>query len=157
MSVLPSREPKAVAQKAVRDAAALTVFVIVIRLFFTVSMLVTPLPGTSRWLAVFGLLDCGLLAALAYGVYRMSRLCTMLMLAYYVADQFLKVYFQMFNRGATGVLILVIGCIFLSIRAIFASFRYHSLTKQASVGQTTAEPGSAPSAGSADASPVSVS
>lgn len=145
MSVLPSREPQAVAQRAVREAAVFTVFVIVLRLIFGVSLLINPLPGATRWLYVCSLLDCGLLAGLAYGVYRMSRVCTVLLLAFFVADQFLKVYFQVFVRGGMADLILVIGCIFLSIRAIVACLRCHSLRRQKTHEPANAEPLSSPS------------
>src|SRR5262245_16574179 len=99
MSVLPDREPKAAARRAVREAAGISALVIALRLIFAVSLFMDPLPGTSRWLPVFGLLDCGLVAALAYGVYRISRVCTVFLFAYFVADQFLKFSFQVSDRA----------------------------------------------------------
>lgn len=61
MSVIPSREPKAVAQKKVRDAATFTIFILILRGIGVVSMLIHPNHGTKGfdWLAGIG--DCMLL------------------------------------------------------------------------------------------------
>ena len=128
MSVLPSRDPKAVAQRAVREAAGWAAFIGVLRGAFTIALLIHPKPGVSRLLCVGSLLDCFVIFGLAYGVWRMSRTCTILMLVYFIADQLAKVFLQSAGAGMAGT-VLVVGAFVLSIRAIFASFRYHALTR----------------------------
>src|SRR6185295_4101715 len=114
MSFFQSKEPKAIAQRAAREAVSITVFIIVLRLIFAVPLFIDPLPNTTRWPHFGSLLDCLLLAGLAYGVYRMSRVCAMLLFAYFVADQLIQYYFQVSQGGTVGSLILIVGAIFLS-------------------------------------------
>jgi hypothetical protein len=138
MNVLPSRDPKAVAQRAVREAAGWAVFIGVLRVAFSIASLIHPKPDTSGLLYVASLFDCMLIFALAYGVYRMSRACTILLLVYFIADQLAKFFFvQEFAGAGMAGTVLVIGSLVLSVRAIFASFRYHAFTSVQTDAQTT--------------------
>ncbi len=130
MSVLPSREPKAVAQRAVREAAYFAVVLVLLRLIFAVVSLIQPKPGTDRLLYVGSIFDGLLLAGLAYGVFRISRLCTILLLVYLVVDQAAKIGSPTSAGGGIADLFVVLGAFVLSIRAIVFSFRYHAMVRE---------------------------
>jgi len=113
----------------VREAVYLTAVIVILRVIFAIALLIHPIPGAGRVFPVGSLLDCLLLAGIAYGVYRMSRVCAILLLAYFVADQIVKFVSQRGAEGGVADVFLVIGALVLSLRAIFFSFRYHALIK----------------------------
>jgi hypothetical protein len=77
--------------------------------------------GITAW----ELVDVGLVFALAYGIYRRSRVCAVLLIVYFV---YAKAYLLLEGAPASS---LVIGAIFLYfyVRAALAAFRYHRLLK----------------------------
>lgn len=113
-----------------RDAATFAIFISVLRVITAVVFLVHPPESTSRLFWFGSLCDCALLLGLAYGVYQMSTLCAILMLVYYVGDQLAKFFFfPEFAKTNMAGFILALGAFVLTIRAIFAAFRYHALVE----------------------------
>lgn len=77
--------------------------------------------GFSAW----NLLDAGLMLGLAYGIYRNSRVCAVLLFAYFVIS---KVIMWVQFRNIAGLpLSLVFGYFFFM--GILGTFAYHSLKK----------------------------
>jgi hypothetical protein len=95
--------------------AGLDVVVLVLRLCGI------PIPGVNVWI----LLDVAVVVGLAYGIYRFSRTCAILMLIYY-----LTVFISLF--GKTRILGLVTRGVFLYFfgRGVQAMFTYHKLNKR---------------------------
>lgn len=90
-------------------------------IFAAISTFVTPVLGFSAF--EFG--DVALVFGLTYGVYRRSRICAVLLLAYFVLA---KLY--LLQAGAAlGSLPVALVFAYFFARAALATFRYHKLAK----------------------------
>lgn len=78
-------------------------------------------------LGAWNLIDVAMIAALAFGIYRNSRIAATLMFAYFLAS---KVLIMVSTGMPTGA---VLGLVFLIFyfRAMLATFRYHRYVRNA--------------------------
>jgi len=67
--------------------------------------------------------DVLLIFGLAYGIYRKSRACAVIMLVYFVASKIL----QMSQSGAPSGLVLAIIFTLCYVQGVIGTFKYHSL------------------------------
>lgn len=68
-------------------------------------------------------IDVVLIFGLAYGIYRKSRTCAVIMLVYFVISKIL----QMAQAGAPNGIILAIVFTIFYVQGVIGTFKYHSL------------------------------
>lgn len=88
-----------------------------------VSMSGTQILGTGAW----NLVDVALIFGLAYGIKRNSRVCAVLMLAYFLMSKILVVVETGQFQGGLLALIFV----YYYLRGAIATFKYHALIQGA--------------------------
>lgn len=74
---------------------------------------------------IFGIIDVLLVLALTYGIFRKSRVCTLLLIIYFFYNQIMYIitFFPSSLRGI--ILLLILG--YLLIRALIATIEYNKL------------------------------
>lgn len=86
-------------------------------------------PGVDLWMLV----DVALVAGLAFGVYRFSRTCAILLLIYYIAS---SAFVLIQHRSISGIVVRAIFLYYFG-RGVQAAFTYHKLSRQTgAVGQS---------------------
>lgn len=76
--------------------------------------------------AAWNLIDVGLIAALAFGIWRKSRIAATVMFVYYVGSKIIDV---VDTRNPSGILISIAFAYYL-YKAMLATYRYHRFVKQ---------------------------
>jgi hypothetical protein len=77
-------------------------------------------------LGLFALIDAAIFAGLGWGIYRYSRVCAVLALLFYCAEQFNNVV----SLSAVNAVLLVLFLVFYW-RAVRGTFAYHRIKKSA--------------------------
>jgi serine/threonine-protein kinase len=121
---LPEPEiPEAVLKKiktAYQAAAVSGVFTLIVTL---VAIYGTAMPGFSAW----SMFDVVLVFGLAYGIYRKSRACAVIMLLYFIASKL----FQMSQTGHAAGLPLALVFVYFFWQGIAGTYAYHRLAAAA--------------------------
>lgn len=88
---------------------------------FTAELAAHEVEGLTR----FNLVDAAIFFALSYGIYRKSRICAVLALAYHLFNQFVLIVMQHAVLNPTG---LVLALVFLAAFAasVAGTFLWHS-------------------------------
>ncbi len=110
------------ARKHVTTAWLAGAVLVIITLVATmISLLARPLPGFTVW----SFADVAIGAALTYGIYRYSRVCALVMLAYFLVGKVL-VWFQHGGSIVVGIPI-AIGFGYLFVDGIRGTFAYNAM------------------------------
>lgn len=120
---LPQDIPEEI-RKDIRNGAVAAVITFALTLGMTwFYVYVRPEEGvTDAW----SFLDVGLIAALAFGIWRKSRVAATAMLIYFVLSKILEVV----DTGKPGGILLTIAFIYYYYKAMVATYRYHRFLKQ---------------------------
>ena len=88
-----------------------------------IAMAGTDIAGFSAW----QLIDVGLILGLAFGIYKKSRTCAVIMLLYFAAGKIMAV---MESGKPTGIVMGLVFTIFFW-KAVAGTFAYHAFKKEA--------------------------
>lgn len=90
----------------------------------TLAFTVLAIAGTSLYeFDAWGLADVGLVFAMAYGIYRRSRICALVLFLYFIQAKIL-----LFAAGVSAASIpLALVFLYYFGRAVLGTFRYHTL------------------------------
>src|SRR5688500_18019863 len=103
MSLFPNREPKEVARRAVRDASVMVGILVGLRIGWVFCCFIWPVIGRPFY--VVALIDAVVLGVLAYGTYRLNRLCVILLLLYSLGELVVRLTVDWFAHVSMAPLV----------------------------------------------------
>jgi serine/threonine-protein kinase len=108
--------------KKIKNAWVAAVISGSITLIFTlIAMAGTSIAGITAW----GMVDVALIFGLAYGIYRKSRTCAVVMLVYFVLSKIL----MMAQTGQPSGIVLAIVFAYYFAMGVAGTFQYHKLAR----------------------------
>lgn len=139
MNVVPSKEPKAAAERRMQHACNFAVIIGLLRLLLgAIALTSERRTQDGLFMGIGMIIDALICFGLAYGLYRKSRVVALLLLAYVLATQLITFFIvPPAGSGITAIIITVVGLV-LAIRAVPAAFRYHALTREQTDARTNA-------------------
>ena len=121
-AVEPDAQVPAPILKKIRNACvAGTISTVITLVFALLAITGTSVAGITSW----QLLDVALMAGLTYGIYRRSRTCAVMMLAYFVISKVL----QIVEGGKPTGIVLALVFFYYYAHGVVGTFAYHKHLK----------------------------
>ena len=133
MDILRPKDPKQRANARIRHAAGIVVALTGFRIVAHAIRLSNTELARKLHLDWTGFIECGIVMIMAFGLFRRSRLCAILLTCYFVFDLSVRVFAPAMGNLSILTAMALVYTLVLCIRAIPATFRYHHLGKSRSI------------------------
>jgi hypothetical protein len=134
MDIFRPKNPKQLAELRIRHAAGIAAALMVLRLIALLFRLLDK--QSMQHLNVYWTIQCVIVLALCFGLFKQSRICAVLLTVYFICDVVSRFVMQEgVGLGLISTLVMAY-VVFLCIRAIPATFRYHQILKQESIAES---------------------
>ena len=129
MNVLRPKDPKKLANARIRHAAGVVVVLTGLRIVGHAIRLSNAELARKLHFDWTGFLECGIVMVAAFGLFRRSRLCAILLTCYFTFDIGVRVTTPAAGGLSVITAMALVYTLVLCVRAIPATFRYHQLEK----------------------------